>query len=93
MQCLLEPEKLCDDCGKCDRCDLDPTKLCDNCFKCLEPEAGKDYLDIPIGDVYDEKAMLQETMASACMTYIHVQTMKERRASRKCKPRKKTIRK
>ena len=36
--CLLDENKLCDDCGECDRCDLDPNKICDNCCKCLAIE-------------------------------------------------------
>jgi hypothetical protein len=34
-QCLLEPGKTCDDCGKCEICDLDENKICDNCCRCL----------------------------------------------------------
>lgn len=34
-ECVLEPEKVCDDCGLCNTCDLDPTKQCDNCCRCL----------------------------------------------------------
>ena len=35
-KCVLDDEKICDDCGECDRCDLDPNKKCDNCGKCLD---------------------------------------------------------
>lgn len=35
-QCELDPEKICDDCGECDRCDLDPNKICDDCCACLD---------------------------------------------------------
>lgn len=48
-QCLLNEEKLCDDCGECDRCDLDPNKLCDNCCKCLDAE--EEYAEIEVRDV------------------------------------------
>lgn len=37
--CILDPEKLCIDCGECDRCDLDKDKICDNCGKCLGLDA------------------------------------------------------
>ncbi|MBQ1817003.1 MAG: hypothetical protein II124_00045 [Clostridia bacterium] len=36
--CVIEPEKVCDDCGDCMRCDLDPTKICDNCCRCIAME-------------------------------------------------------
>lgn len=44
--CELDPNKVCDNCNKCNMCDLDPTKICDNCGKCLE--TSSDYLEIPI---------------------------------------------
>ncbi len=51
-QCVLHPEKICDDCGECnDRCILDPNKICDNCFKCLETDK-RPYAEIPISGVY-----------------------------------------
>lgn len=34
--CLFDEDKICDNCGECDRCDLDPNKICDNCGKCLD---------------------------------------------------------
>ena len=37
--CVLDENKICDDCGECSRCDLDPTKICDSCGKCLESDA------------------------------------------------------
>lgn len=36
--CVLDPDKICDDCGECDRCDLDPNKICDNCCRCIAME-------------------------------------------------------
>lgn len=51
-QCVLHPEKTCDDCGECDNlCMLDPTKICDNCFKCLESD-DRPYAEIPISGVF-----------------------------------------
>ena len=50
-RCLLNEEKLCDDCGECARCDLDPSKLCDNCMKCVKSDA--DYLEIQIDEILD----------------------------------------
>jgi len=50
-QCVLNPEKICDNCGECEnRCQLDPQKICDNCFRCLETDR-KPYAEIPIGKV------------------------------------------
>ena len=37
--CVLEDNKVCDDCGQCNLCDLDPTKICDNCMKCVNGDA------------------------------------------------------
>ncbi len=37
--CVLDENKVCDDCGECSRCDLDPNKICDSCGKCLETGA------------------------------------------------------
>ena len=33
-QCVLY-DRMCIDCGECDRCELDPEKNCDNCMKCV----------------------------------------------------------
>lgn len=33
--CILDENKLCDNCCECFVCDLDPTKNCDNCAQCL----------------------------------------------------------
>lgn len=38
-KCVLDEEKLCIDCGECDKCDLDPQKTCDNCGKCIGMDA------------------------------------------------------
>lgn len=50
--CVLEDDKICNDCGNCDICDLDPAKTCDNCMKCLE--ADTDYNAIEIEDILVE---------------------------------------
>lgn len=34
--CMLEENKVCDNCCECFICSLDPSKTCDNCGKCLE---------------------------------------------------------
>lgn len=34
--CILEPERKCNLCGECERCDLEPAKICDNCCRCLD---------------------------------------------------------
>lgn len=38
-QCVLE-DRVCTNCGECDRCDLDPNKICDNCMKCVNSESA-----------------------------------------------------
>lgn len=39
IKCVIDPAKLCTDCGDCDRCDFDENKICDNCGKCLGLDA------------------------------------------------------
>lgn len=45
-KCILK-DKICNQCGECDKCDLDPNKICDNCEKCLE-KPDSDYYEIKI---------------------------------------------
>jgi len=52
--CVLEEDKFCDGCGKCDVCDLDPSKICDNCMKCLEGGDEKGYRVMPLGELQME---------------------------------------
>lgn len=52
--CVLDENKLCDDCGECNVCDLDPNKICDNCMKCLK--TGADYAAIEIDEIIDDSA-------------------------------------
>lgn len=35
-KCVLDEEKVCDNCCDCFVCDLDPSKICNNCAKCLQ---------------------------------------------------------
>lgn len=50
--CILQKEKVCNDCGACDdRCELDPSKICDNCFRCLDEETPA-FAQIPIAGVF-----------------------------------------
>ncbi|KJS65076.1 MAG: hypothetical protein JL50_14585 [Peptococcaceae bacterium BICA1-7] len=53
-KCILEEDKVCDNCCECFVCDLDPLKTCDNCAKCLELA---DFNAIEISDIllYDDK--------------------------------------
>ena len=51
--CILY-NRICTDCGECNRCDLDPNKICDNCFKCLETTED-DYIKIPLRGVYQDE--------------------------------------
>ena len=51
-RCVLQADKVCNDCGACDdRCELDPSKICDNCFRCLD-EGIPAFQQIPISGVY-----------------------------------------
>ncbi|MBR2798402.1 MAG: hypothetical protein IKF98_02155 [Clostridia bacterium] len=52
--CVLDENKLCDDCGECNVCDLDPNKICDNCMQCLK--TGADYAAIEIDEIIDDGA-------------------------------------
>ena len=49
--CVLEEDKICDECGQCLYCDLDPEKLCDNCCKCIEDDLKEDYKAIEISEI------------------------------------------
>lgn len=48
-KCILDDEKICDECGECDFCDLNPFKRCDNCGKCIDE--GEEYRELKIDDV------------------------------------------
>lgn len=37
--CVLDENKVCDDCWECIRCDLNPKKICDNCGECIGMDA------------------------------------------------------
>ena len=50
--CVLDENKLCDDCGECSVCDLDPNKICDNYMQCLK--TGADYAAIEIDEIVDD---------------------------------------
>lgn len=39
--CILNINKICNNCGECDRCDLNPEKICDSCGKCLEMDENE----------------------------------------------------
>lgn len=36
--CMLEDNKICDNCCECNICDLDNKKACDNCAKCIDTD-------------------------------------------------------
>ena len=62
--CLLDDNKLCDDCGECDRCDLDPNKLCDNCCKCLALEDDSEFRTVTLdGTVVSDKSFFHKANA------------------------------
>lgn len=46
--CVLE-DRLCTECGDCDRCELNPDKICDNCCQCIDSTA--DFRGIQIEDI------------------------------------------
>lgn len=56
--CVLDENKICDDCGECQRCDLDPNKICDNCMKCVN--TGADYSAIEIDEVYETERVPED---------------------------------
>ena len=45
-KCILDENKICDDCGECDKCDLDANKVCDNCGKCIGMDADSRAIEI-----------------------------------------------
>lgn len=51
--CELDPNKVCDNCNKCNICDLDPNKLCDSCGKCIDME-DSDYTEIKLEGIIEE---------------------------------------
>lgn len=55
-ECVLY-DRICMECGECDRCDLDPEKTCDNCKKCLLENA--DYRAIRIDGVLTSEETLE----------------------------------
>ena len=44
--CILDENKMCNDCGECDKCDLDNNKICDNCGKCIGMDADSRAIEI-----------------------------------------------
>lgn len=52
--CVLEDDKICDDCGRCSLCDLDPEKICDNCMKCIH--TGAEYNAIEIDEIIEAES-------------------------------------
>ncbi len=62
-RCILQADKVCNDCGECDdRCELDPTKICDNCFRCLD-EDTRAFAEIPITGVFLDDDYVEEREA------------------------------
>ena len=45
-KCILDENKICNDCGECDKCDLDSNKVCDNCGKCIGMDAESRAIEI-----------------------------------------------
>ena len=61
--CVLEDDKLCTNCGRCNMCDLDPEKVCDNCMRCLQ-RSKADYAEIMIDAVYTTGEVPEEDAES-----------------------------
>lgn len=53
IKCIFDSNKVCNDCGDCDRCDLDVNKICDNCGKCIEPD-NTDMRAVRVDEVIDD---------------------------------------
>ena len=62
--CIFSSNKVCDDCGECDRCDLDSTKTCTNCGKCLESN-DNEYKRVVIDEIDDEEGDLSEYISES----------------------------
>ena len=45
-KCILDENKICNDCGECDKCDAEPGKICDNCGKCIGLDADSRAIEI-----------------------------------------------
>ena len=45
-RCILDDDKICDNCPECEMCDLNPDKVCDNCGKCIEITEDKRTIEI-----------------------------------------------
>lgn len=54
--CVLY-DRVCIDCGECDRCDLDPEKVCDNCMKCVNGDGDQKYRSIAIDKIILENEL------------------------------------
>ncbi|MFI3167872.1 MAG: hypothetical protein R3Y32_07155 [Bacillota bacterium] len=47
--CVLDKEKVCDNCGDCGLCEFDENKVCDNCMACVT--GGKTEMSITIDKI------------------------------------------
>jgi len=49
--CILEENKICDNCCDCNTCDLDSDKICNNCAECIDKDDFKsiriDRIELP----------------------------------------------
>ena len=44
--CILDEQKICNQCGECDMCDIEDGKKCDNCGKCIGLNADSRAIEI-----------------------------------------------
>lgn len=47
--CVLEDNKICNECGDCSYCDLNPFKQCTNCGRCID--SGEEYRELKIDGI------------------------------------------
>ena len=73
--CLLE-ERICIECGECDRCELDPNKICNNCCKCIEEPQG-DYAEIVIDDILLSNEDLRKSATRTRGHRLRLKTVRE----------------
>jgi hypothetical protein len=50
--CIFSNNKLCSDCGECDRCDLVKDKICDSCGNCLKTTSAE-FNEVLIDEIND----------------------------------------
>lgn len=57
-KCMLEDNKICDNCLECDICDLDPNKVCDNCAKCIDSD--EKYRSVTVEELIEAEEVIKK---------------------------------